>query len=325
MIDLFSFVALCLVLALRAGPLFRLKMFPGPAMWSVFIGAIALICRGIIVPAAELDAVLGGVNRLHLVRNLLVVMAVWCLRRAVADERARTREAGQPDNGGKPRILPVVGLMAAFSLLFSLEETGPTTATFIPQYVHLDNIWAYASIYMLGIGLMALDIVRLSRGRFRSYMGFFAAGGSLMASSSAVELAYMWLIHFDQGSTLLRDALYLFFQVVFYLGIALIALGLNIRPVDTAWSIRLRFATARLAGAVLVPGGSGSLVTRVWTTFWVRHVKDAAYDLLVQVRDLEIEEGAKFPPRIQTLIRNVAKYFDAREAAIPEEIVPTNG
>lgn len=324
MIDLFSFAVLGLVLTLRLPPYVSSRTLPGPALWSVIFGVLALLARGVVIPAPLLDAVLGGVNYLHLVRNLLVVAAVWCLRRAVADEIFRSSKTPGYTRP-RHRLAALFGLMAAVSILFTLTATGPTTETFIPQYAHLDAIWAYASTYMVGVALMAADVGRLSRWRFRSYLGFFTVGASIMCVSSIVELGYMWMIHFDQGTDWERQLSYWFFQIFFYVGIASIAIGLSVRPVDTTWSVRLRIACAQLAAAVPLPKASSNLFARGWTVFWSKDLQSRAYDLLIQTRDFEILNEISFPPKTRALARLVERILTTAEAEIPKEIAPKNG
>ena len=95
------------------------------------LAALAFSANGVMVPERTVDAWMGGENIFHLIRNLLALSAVWCLRAALVQSlqrrhwsRARTlREA----TIGSALLL---GLTAAF---FSINR-GPTSAASVRSH-----------------------------------------------------------------------------------------------------------------------------------------------------------------------------------------------
>ena len=200
------------------------------------VGVVGLFCTGQIVPESTLDALIGGINWLHLVRNLLVTAAVWLVRegvfRAVSGEpEARRRVTHRP--------LFLGALLLAITIPFTLQSFVPTTSAFIPENVQQPAIYVYATVYMAILGGLGLSVLRVSLGprdsrTVRASATVVGIGMGLMVLGCADEILYMSLRLLGlQGS--LTDLTYTLFSPFFYSGILLTSLGLGIPPMVRLW------------------------------------------------------------------------------------------
>lgn len=200
------------------------------------VGVVGLFCTGQIIPESTLDALIGGTNWLHLVRNLLVTVAVWLVREGVFSALSTEREARQRVTR-RPSFLGA--LLLAIAIPFTFQSFVPTTDAFIPETVQQPAVYVYATVYMAILGGLGLSILRVSIGprdsrTVRASATVVGIGMGLMVLGCIDEIIYMSLRFLGfQGS--LTDVTYLLFTPFFYSGILLTSLGLGIPPIVRLW------------------------------------------------------------------------------------------
>ncbi|MFT4470812.1 hypothetical protein ACMX2H_12975 [Arthrobacter sulfonylureivorans] len=200
------------------------------------VGVVGLFCTGQIVPESTLDALIGGTNWIHLVRNLLVTTAVWLVRdgvfSALPTEAVTKRRATH-------RPLFLAALLLAIVIPFTLQSFVPTTDAFIPETVHQPAVYVYATVYMVILGCLGLSVLRVSIGprdsrTVRASATVVGIGMGLMVLGCIDEIIYMSLRFTGfQGS--LANVTFLLFTPLFYSGILLTSLGLGIPPMVRLW------------------------------------------------------------------------------------------
>lgn len=204
---------------------------------AIGIGVLGLFLGGVIVPEAAIDAHLGGVNVLHLVRNLSVTLAVWLIRKGIfaaysLDSDYRSRFSHRP---------LAIGLAAiAITVPFVCHRFVPTAASFVPENVQQLPIFIYANVYMCILALLAISVVRTClRPQLslpvRTSSRVVAAGMGLVALASVEEITYVTVMHNDVGDSSVQQVLYILFSPLFYGGVLLTSLGLAIPPAVKAW------------------------------------------------------------------------------------------
>ncbi|WP_077490902.1 hypothetical protein [Sinomonas mesophila] len=312
------------VLALRTVSALRRRTRPGPALLSAILGFIALMTTGVLVPEGVLDGWLGGTNLLHLIRNLLVLGAVWNLRRAIALVIDVENKRSNPT--------PLLVLCLVVSVFFASHSHEGTHPSFIPAYAHLPGIWAYGTLYMAGVLWMALDIVRgMREGRLEQLatpprlasMWLFSGGGVLMGAASALEIGYMTEVLLHGNGTPLAVGLYPWFSPLLYGGIGFIVLGLLIPPVLSALGrLAVRLANSRrhaLAAPVFGLSASSSAIR----AFVSADPQADTYNLFIRLRDRAVA-GNSLPPPVELLLQEMNRKF-TRSASfrIPEEVCPS--
>lgn len=200
------------------------------------VGVVGLFCTGQIVPESTLDALIGGTNWLHLVRNLLVTAAVWLVREGVFSALSTEPETQQRFTR---RPLFLAALLLAIVIPFTLQSFVPTTDAFIPETVHQPAVYVYATVYMAILGGLGLSVLRVSIGprdsrTVRTSATVVGIGMGLMVLGCIDEIIYMSFRFAGFGSSL-TDLTYLLFTPFFYSGILLTSLGLGIPPMVRLW------------------------------------------------------------------------------------------
>jgi hypothetical protein len=200
------------------------------------VGVVGLFCTGQIVPESTLDALIGGTNWLHLVRNLLVTAAVWLVREGVFSALSTEPEARQRVTR---RPLFLAALLLAITIPFTLQSFVPTTDAFIPETVQQPAVYVYATVYMAILGGLGLSVLRVSIGprdsrTVRASATVVGIGMGLMVLGCVDEIIYMSLRFLGlQGS--ITDVTSMLFTPFFYSGILLTSLGLGIPPMVRLW------------------------------------------------------------------------------------------
>jgi hypothetical protein len=200
------------------------------------VGVVGLLCTGQIVPESTMDALIGGTNWLHLVRNLLVTAAVWLVREGVFSALSTEPETKYR---ATRRPLFLAALLLAIAIPFTLQSFVPTTGAFIPETVHQPAVYVYATVYMAILGGLGLSVLRVSMGprdsrTVRASATVVGIGMGLMVLGCVDEIIYMSLRFLGlQGSP--TDVTYLLFTPLFYSGILLTSLGLGIPPMVRLW------------------------------------------------------------------------------------------
>lgn len=204
---------------------------------AIGIGVLGLFLGGVVVPEAVIDAHLGGVNVLHLVRNLSVTIAVWLIREGIF-------AAYSLDGSYQSRFThrPIAIVLAAFAITipFSCQRFGPTASSFVPENVQQLPVFIYATVYMSILALLAMSVFRICLQPqmslpVRVSSRVVAAGMGLVALASVEEIAYMTVMHIDVGGPSVQKVLYVLFSPLFYGGVLLTSLGLGIPPAVKAW------------------------------------------------------------------------------------------
>jgi hypothetical protein len=204
---------------------------------AIGIGVLGLFLTGVVVAESTIDAALGGVNFVHLIRNLCVTLAVWLIREGIF-------AAYSPDDSYRSRFShrPTTFLLAAAAITipFMLQRFVPSVSKFVPATVQQPPIFIYASIYMGILALLAVSTLRVciqpqESLPVRVSSGVVATGMGLVALASVEEIAYMILMHFKLGSAGLHEFFYALFGPLFYGGVLVTSMGLFIPPMVQAW------------------------------------------------------------------------------------------
>jgi hypothetical protein len=196
------------------------------------LAAVAFSANPFMISERALDAWLGGTNVFHLLRNLLALSAIWCLRVALV-------QLLQDRRWNRSRLLREAAVGATFLLgltaAFLAIDRGPTTGAFIPDHLDQGATVLYTGLIMAMGGWNAADVarvayrelVRLGNGRDRllrpALLGLICGAG-LLALGCALEAIYVALGHL---STLrpVTEALRSSFGPVFMPGAALVCLA----------------------------------------------------------------------------------------------------
>ncbi|MFI7482424.1 hypothetical protein ACH9EU_08390 [Kocuria sp. M1R5S2] len=195
------------------------------------LAAVAFSANGVMVPDRTVDAWLGGDNAFHLVRNLLALSAMWCLRAALVQSLQRTawsrvRTLGEAAVG--------VALLSALTIAFWEIDRGPTSGSFIPDHLDQGATLVYTLLIMVMGGWNAADVARVAfreltvrqSGRDRllwpALLGL-GAGGALLVAGCALEAVYAVLDHLGTWEPV-GEAMRSSFGPVFLPGAALVCL-----------------------------------------------------------------------------------------------------
>ena len=210
---------------------------------AIGIGVLGLFLTGVVVPEETIDGALGGVNFLHLFRNLCVTAAVWLVREGIF-------AAYSPDESYRARFShrPLAAALAALAVSapFLSQRFVPTTPSYVPENIQQVPVYLYAGLYMGILALLAVSVLRICLRPQESLpvrvsSRVVAAGMALVALASIEEIAYMTARHFEMGTPSLHQVLYILFSPLFYGGVLLTSLGLGIPPIVKAWRrIQLR-------------------------------------------------------------------------------------
>ena len=124
---------------------------------AIGIGVLGLFLTGVVVPEETIDGALGGVNFLHLFRNLCVTAAVWLVREGIF-------AAYSPD-GYRVRFShrPAAAVLAALTISapFLAQRFVPTTPNYVPENVQQVPVYLYAGVYMGILALLAVSVLRV--------------------------------------------------------------------------------------------------------------------------------------------------------------------
>ncbi|ABK05820.1 hypothetical protein Arth_4179 (plasmid) [Arthrobacter sp. FB24] len=273
---------------------------------AIGIGFLGLFLTGVVVPEATIDAALGGVNFLHLVRNLCVTSAVWLVRQGIfaaysADESYRSRLSHRPLAAGLGAI--------AITVPFLCQEFVPTTLSFVPENVEQMPVFVYASVYMGILALLAVSVLRICLRPQESLpvrvsSRVVAAGMALVALASVEEIAYMTALHNDVGGSALHQVLYVLFNPLFYGGVLLTSLGLGIPPVVKVWRrlqiwdrFALVFLTATL-GRAYWGLSRAAWLPAVLSSFYAKHPTVRLYEYVIRSSDHKVALSGRSTPML---------------------------
>ncbi|MGO4806522.1 hypothetical protein AB4089_15495 [Arthrobacter sp. 2MCAF15] len=273
---------------------------------AIGIGVLGLFFTGVAVPEATIDAALGGVNFLHLVRNLCVTCAVWLVREGIfaaysPDESYRSRFSHRPLAAGLGAI--------AITVPFLFQEFVPTTLSFVPENVEQLPVFVYASVYMGILALLAVSVLRICLRPqeslpVRASSRIVASGMALVALASVEEIAYMTGAHINVGGSSLHHVLYVLFNPLFYGGVLLTSLGLGIPPVVKAWRrlqlwdrAALVFLTATL-GRGYWGFSHAAWLASIVSSFYARHPSARLYEYVIRSSDHKVALSGRSTPML---------------------------
>lgn len=235
MIRYFIVLVLLVIVVLRTRPAFfgplalRRKARPGWA--AACVAALAFLALGAVIPSVTLDSWLGGTNILHLVRNLLAVTAIWLLRSAVMVLQESYSGSSEPrPKRHSPWVLLAIVILITVPFLF-INRGSSATDSFMTVVIGQAPAVVYAVIYMLAMAWIGADMALALTARVRSFFFLFVAGGWAIVIASLDEIAYLILGHFSFGPAWFIELTRGGFYPLLYLGVALVAIGLTVRPV----------------------------------------------------------------------------------------------
>jgi hypothetical protein len=263
---------------------------------AIGIGVLGLFSTGVIVPEETLDAALGGVNLLHLVRNLCVTGAVWLVREGIfaaysPDDKYRVRFSHRPITAGLTAV--------AISAPFVSQRFVPTTLSYVPENIGQMPVFIYASVYMGILASLAVSVLRICLRPQESLpvrvsSRVVASGMALVALASVEEIAYMAALHMDVGGSSLHQILYVLFNPLFYGGVLLTSLGLGIPPLVRAWR-QLQFWDRAALVFLTVTAGRAywGLSRRAWlarsvSSFYSRYPSARLYEYVIRSSDHKV-------------------------------------
>ena len=271
---------------------------------AIGIGVLGLFATGVVVPERTLDAALGGVNFLHLIRNLCVTSAIWLVRKGIfaaysPDESYRSRFSHRP---------LAAGLGAgAITVPFLFQDFVPTSSRFVPENVQQLPVFIYAGVYMAILALLAVSVLRICLRPQESLpvrvsSRVVAAGMALVALASVEEIAYMTALHNDVGGSSLHQVLYILFTPLFYGGVLLTSLGLGIPPAVAAWRrlqlwdrAALAFLAATLGRAYWSMSFVAWLVS-IAGSFFAEHPSSRLYEYVIRSSDHKVAMSGRPTP-----------------------------
>lgn len=275
------------------------------------VGVVGLFCTGQVVPESTLDALIGGTNWLHLVRNLLVTAAVWLVREGVFSALSAVP---QTKRRATHRPLFLAALLLAIAIPFTQQAFVPTTDAFIPETIHQAAVYIYATVYMAILGSLGLSVLRVSIGPRDSRTVLASAtvvgvGMGLVVLGCLDEIIYMTL-RFAGMDGPLAGVTYLLFNPLFYSGILLTSLGLGIPPMVRLWRrlalvdrfwifiLHCKFPTARSAAKA-----SGARLSLAANVLGPRPAEQL-YTLVIAIGDLRAagQQAALSPPAERALV-----------------------
>ena len=259
-----ALVGLALVVVTRARAAWR-QPRSRIAWLAAFLGMIALLTQGTVIPLPAMDALLGGTNVLKLVQNVLTMVALWLgiqAGTAPASARIRTLRWGFP-----------LTLAALFALVFfvAMPERGPSSFLFLETAAATDTgAWAYGVLHMSGIGLVGVLLYRSARGSLPVARRLFRVGAAGIVLGCLSEILDLTLTRFFAPSAIVSAL----FDPLFYLGVVSFVIGILVASRQAA-AIRRRgeslltrvetLAAARGAGVPAGPAAFADTDTRLHT------------------------------------------------------------
>ncbi len=208
----------------------------GLPSWLATVFAVpALLTRGAVIPIEELDRWLGGQNIIFLVQCWFATFAFWAI-----GEAARARI------GAESQLARHVWVPFAWSAVYTvpfflISQRTPTELFFIDAHVTDPAAVTCGILYIGGITALCLDILKNLRGRRSMPHALLKLGAAAVAGGSilwGLAIAIHHMMKLERSQILW---MYLGFDVLFYPGVVLLALGL----VSFAVQRRLRAHGAR--------------------------------------------------------------------------------
>jgi len=289
-----ALVGLLTVVVARAALAFR-QPRARIAWLAAFLGSLALLTQGTVIPLEYLDGLLGGSNVLKLVQNVLTMIALWLgIQVGTAPAHARIRTLPW----GPPTILA-----GMFTLAFVLiPERGATSFQFVEVGADAStSIWLYGVVHMVGIALIGLLLFRSARAAWPTPKRFFRVGAIAIVIACATEVLDLTLTRFGDPI----PAVTALFDPLFYLGV----LGL-VGGAMAAWGAtrRIRLRGEKLQ-ARLESVAQGRHITDFAPMPTHGSTEDRLYSLRVGVEDDAIARSEPLGDEERALLNQVDAYL----------------
>ena len=197
----------CAALVLFAITLLRLPVIfdrsRSHAAWlGTLLGAFALSINPVFITEYEVDALLGGHNWFHLVRNVLVLGAMWFLRVALLEALQMS-----PRFRRQRRVEAMIAIVVYSLMTFSFWgiDKSVTSMAFIPEHIDQLPALVYGTVYMAAAAGLMFDTSRRVLGGLREKrrrparvqvaLSLVCAGALSMGIASVIECLYMAADH----------------------------------------------------------------------------------------------------------------------------------
>lgn len=218
----------------------------GRASWlACGLGGAGLLIADSYLPYATVDPWFGGMNIVHLLRNLLLTSALWFLHAAVVQVVPRNRLS--PGNWKhSPWVL--CGGLIAIALPFLIADTAGTSSNFVTDNGGQLAVFLYSAIYMAFVALICFDLVWILRGSWRGFLGLIRVGALIAGLASVDEIVYVTALWTDTGSESFRTITLVAFNAV-YLGVALMIVSLSIMALGRTHPLQ-KLTTRALHGLI---------------------------------------------------------------------------
>ena len=251
----------CAALILFAITLLRLPVIfnrsRSHAAWlGTLLGALALSINPVFITEYEVDALLGGHNWFHLVRNVLVLGAMWSLRVALLEALQTNPWSRQRQRLETMTAAITIGLMT-FS--FWGIDKSPTSMAFVPEHIDQLPTLIYGTVYMAAAAGLMLDVSwrvldgmrekRRRHARVRVALSLVCAGALSMGIASVIECLYMAADHLHATDGRFIMITHAAFGPLYLSGAGLLAVGLLILAASAAlrrWHLGDRYHLGRL-------------------------------------------------------------------------------
>ena len=251
----------CAALVLFAITLLRLPVIfdrsRSHAAWlGTLLGALALSINPVFITEYEVDAALGGHNWFHLVRNVLVLGAMWFLRVALLEALQMS-----PRFRRQRRVEAMIAIVVYSLMTFSFWgiDKSVTSMAFIPEHIDQLPALVYGTVYMAAAAGLMFDTSRRVLGGLREKrrrparvqvaLSLVCAGALSMGIASVIECLYMAADHLHATDGRFIMVTHAAFGPLYLSGAGLLAVGLLVLATSAAlrrWHLGDRYHLGRL-------------------------------------------------------------------------------
>lgn len=182
------------------------------------IGALALLTLGTLIPQAVLDAPLGGHNLLKLIQTSLALVAIW-----LGAQSAITLGPAHHRMNGAGLVVMVILPAVPF---FFIRRAGPTNLHFLDENIRQFPAWFYATCYLVALMYICLRLIAAFHHHKEPGALLIKQGSAAVIIAGIVEVANFTLQLIGGSSDGTAAVLSHIFNLVFYLGICVMTLGI---------------------------------------------------------------------------------------------------
>ncbi|GGG69207.1 hypothetical protein GCM10011374_37040 [Kocuria dechangensis] len=287
------------------------------AAWiGTLMGTLALSVNPFFITEYEIDALLGEHNWFHLMRNVLVLGAMWSLRVALLEALQEHPWSHQRKRLETAAAATVIGVMT-FSF-WSIDRSS-TSMAFIPEHIDQLPTLVYGTAYMAAAaGLMFDTSWRIFRGlredrrrrtRVRVALTLMCVGALSMGIASVVECFYMAADHLHATDGAFIVVTHAAFGPLYLSGAGLLAVGLLVLAASAAirrWHLGDRFYLGRLM-ALRQDSMRAGLTVAVYSS----NPRSELYEAMIATYDAEAREDIPTCPKRDKMMQAVEGRFDS--------------